>query len=296
MSRKVLIIDGNNLAHRAYHKYSNMRATDGTPSSVTFGFPYILRSLLGIHKPAEVLVVFDGGRDKNRKKVWPEYKDRERRPDFDYKDFQKQKKDTKKILKYLGIAYSEIKGTEADDIIWLYTRRYARMGNMVVIVSTDKDFNQLISPKVSLWNPFKNLRITHKNIEQQYGYTPQQCVDYLILDGDNSDNIPGYPKVGKKRAMGFIENYGSIKAYLIGNQPEDKLIKRKELEEVFLRNRQLIDIRLHCRRYFKGFDYSITNPSKGKLDHRKLSLICSDYSISTFIRDDFTKHFEKLLK
>lgn len=293
MRNKLYIIDGNNLAHRAYHKFRSMNSSDGTKSSITFGFTYILKSLIASHKPDEVIVVFDGGRSKRRLELLPTYKEKEINPEFDYEDFIKQKEDTIKILGYLGIPVVTRKGTEADDVIWLLARR-AKKDKTVVIVSSDKDFNQLLSNRVSIWNPYKNDRITHKNVEKIFGYTPEKCVDYLVLDGDKSDKIPGYHGVGKVTAMKFLEEYGSISKYLKNNEKEHSKIKRRELEELWLTTREIIDIRLFCRRNLKQKDFKVPKKPK-QINKRELAMICSKYSINIFLQKDFQITFKNLL-
>lgn len=291
---KLLLIDGNNLLHRAYNKFKNMATKGGVKSSIVFGFPYILKSLITLHKPTKVIVVFDGGKAKARKKLLPDYKKRDKREDFDYDDFIKQKKDLEKILSYLGIAYTSKRHEEADDIIWLYARNYKRKGYYVTIVSTDKDFNQLLSSRLSIYNPWKSDRITHKNVEKLYGYPPEQCVDYLILDGDKSDNIPGYPGVGPKTAIKFLKQFGSIRSFLIGKDSFGKMDKRK-LEELFLINRKMIDIRYYCRKHLKLKDVPLIYDTGKKIKKKKLALIASDYGITTFSKPDFINTYKNLL-
>lgn len=294
MKNKFLLIDGNNLCHRAYHQYKNMRSSDGKPSGVVFGVPYILWSLIRNHNPSDVLVIFDGGRDKNRLDVHPDYKKRVPKADFDYDDFISQKKDAQNILEALGIKMAFKKGLEADDIIWLYSRRLSKKGQ-VMIVSTDKDFVQLIDKNISLWNPWKNERITHLNWQKHYKFSPSQCVDYLVLDGDASDNIPGYKGVGEKTALKFLSDYGSIENYLNDENLVDKKIKKDVLVDIYKRNKLLIDIKFFCKTTkLKLKDIPIIKPEK--INKKELSLICSNYSINMFSKDDFILTYKKLLK
>ena len=295
MRNKVLIIDGNNLAHRAYHKYKSLRSSEGKKSSIVFGFPYILNSLINLHKPDAVEVVFDGGRDKARLKALPNYKDRPKKDDFDYEDFQDQKKVVMDILACLGVPVIFAKKREADDLIWLVSRKYARRKWNVVIVSTDKDFPQLMvhNKNISIWNPWKAVRITYKNCKQYFPFTAEQCVDYLILDGDASDNIPGYKGVGPKTAIKFLETYGSIENYLNDlNLPEDKKIKREVLADIYKLNKYLIDIR-----YFVKLNNIKLLPServKGNFNTKKLFCIISDYEIEFFRKGTFITTFKNL--
>ncbi len=297
--KKLLVIDGNNLLHRAYHKFKSMKSRSGTKSSMAFGFPFILKSLIQQQKPSDVLVVFDGGRHKERLNVLPNYKDRDEDRDkrgFDKDDFVSQQKDVKKILTCLGIPFVSKKDYEADDIIWLYARKYKRVENgSVVIVSTDKDFNQLLSSKVSIWHPWKNKRITHKNVEEEYGYTSEQCVDYLSLVGDTSDKIPGAKGIGHKTAIKFINEYGSINNYRLGAGKEMNKFTRKQAEELFYRNRTLINIRLFCRRYLDINKIPLKSPKGNKIDKKGLATVCRKYSITTFVEPNFLKPFKQLL-
>ena len=297
MRNKVLIIDGNNLAHRAYHKYKSLRSSEGKKSSIVFGFPYILNSLINLHKPDAVEVVFDGGRDKARLKALPNYKDRPKKDDFDYEDFQDQKKVVMDILACLGVPVIFAKKREADDLIWLVSRKYARRKWNVVIVSTDKDFPQLMvhNKLITIWNPWKNVRITHKNCSTYFPFTAEQCIDYLILDGDSSDNIAGYKGVGPKTALKFLEKYGSIENYLNDTKlPEDNKIKRDVLADIYKLNKYLIDIKY----FVKLNNIKISAKDKLKVDFnlKKLFVIIGEYEIEYFRKGYFTSTFSNLYK
>jgi DNA polymerase-1 len=293
MKNKTIIIDGNNLLHRAYNKYKSMRSDDGKLTGSIFGFPYILRSLIRLHSPTKVIVVFDGGRDKRRLKLLPDYKKRKIREDFDYENFISQKEEVMKILSFLCIEVLHNKNFEADDLIWLVARKYSRKGK-VMIVSSDKDFIQLIDKQISIWNPWKDDRITHLNYKKHYKFSPEQCVDYLSLDGDTSDNIPGYKGVGEKTALAFLDEYGSIDNYLSDlSLPEHKKIKRKELKALYKVNKEIIDVKLFCKKHKIKLKDCKTKTSK-KIDIKELRLLCSKYSITSIIKDDFIQTFKQI--
>lgn len=294
---KLLIIDGNNLLHRAYNKFSSMVSSDGKKSSIIYGFPFILSPLIRLLKPTDVLVVFDGARDKERLKILPDYKggrEGKRKDEFDRDDFEAQKKILKNVLSCLGIPYTTPKGREADDLIWLFCRRYRWKGSSIIL-STDKDFHQLLSHKLSIWHPWKKERITHKNVEKLYGYSPEECVDWLTLCGDKSDNIQGIKGIGPKTARKFLDQYGSLKNYVKGEGPEYKKMTRAAAEEVFLEAQTLINIRKFCRRHIPQKEVVVDNPSKGYIDDKELRCIASDYSITTFYKPNFIKPFKDLL-
>ena len=294
MKNKVLIIDGNNLLYRAYYKFNNLRTSKGVLSGCIYGFPYILNSLIKFHLPDDVIVVFDGGRDKKRLDLLPDYKgSRKPKVSFDPEDFYRQRDEVIKILVTLGIKIIQQNGKEADDIIWLLARRYKRTWQ-VVIVSSDKDFVQLISKNVSIWNPKLSVRITHQNCKKIVGYNPEQCVDFLILDGDVSDNIKGLVGVGPASINDLFNRGYTIESYLISNDIELPKFKKSLLEPVFLINRRLINIRLFVRKYMSLRDANIIIPKKIK--SRELAFICSNHEITTFTDKGFIHAFEKLFK
>lgn len=291
---KFLILDGNNALYRAYYKFNNLKTSKGINSGVIYGFPYILGSLIKSHLPDDVIVVFDGGRDKKRMELSPDYKgSRKPKAGFDKDDFHRQRDEVIKVLHILGIKVVYQRDKEADDLIWLIARRLKRY-MQVVIVSSDKDFNQLISKNVSIWNPKLDKRVTHKNCKELVGYEPHQCVDYLTFVGDESDNIKGVPGIGHKRATDFIELGESIESYLVSSNKELKGFEKSKLEPVFLINRKLIGIRLFVRKYMSLRDATISIPKK--LNHKELNFFCSKYEINSFSKPSFTHAFEKLLK
>lgn len=294
MKNKVLIIDGNNMLYRAYYKFSNLRTSKGVLSGCIYGFPYILNSLIKFHLPTDVIVVFDGGRDKKRLDLLPDYKgSRKPKVSFDAEDFYRQRDEVIKILITLGIKIIRQKDKEADDIIWLIARRYKRTWQ-VVIVSSDKDFVQLISKNISIWNPKLSIRITHQNCKKIMGYNPEQCVDYLTLDGDVSDNIKGLTGVGPASINDFFNKGYTIESYLVSNDIELPKFKKSLLEDVFLLNRKLINIRLFVRKYMSLKDTTMIIPKKIK--PKELAYICSNHEISTFSNKGFIHAFEKLFK
>jgi len=288
-----IIIDGNNLMYRALKVFH--LSYKGKSTSMIYGVPNIIRGLITSLNASRVYVVFDGGRSIKRKEIFPTYKDRDKGDDFDFEDFKRQKEEIIKALVLLGIPVIVKKGWEADDIIWLLTRRLKRKSN-VIIVSTDKDFNQLISKKVSIWSPFKNKRITYKNVMSISGYEAYETVDYLILDGDKSDCIPGVPGMGKVTIRKFLDENKSIRNYLISNLPQFKKFDKKSIEEVYLLNRQLIDIRLFIRNEkasIKSLEISL-KPKIKKIKTQKLNQFIAEYDLRSFQKESFIKVFKRL--
>ena len=230
MSKKVILIDSNHAAHRSYNSMRNL-SFNGKKTSVVFGYMNILFSSVGIYKPNKIEAIWDppsGGRHPERIKIKADYKKREKRIDFDFEDFQRQCRDCRKMVNSLGIAQLMKDGQEADDLIFKRAMKYAKKGWDVLILSGDKDFNQLVSPQIKIHNPNKGL-IHHKNFKKLIGVeTPEQFVDYLSMDGDKSDNIPGVRGYGEVTILKFLKKWGSLKEFAILGTKEkdyDKIIE-----------------------------------------------------------------------
>lgn len=293
---KVLIIDGQNMVYRALYKYGSLKNSKGLGTGIVYGVPCIIGALLKTQLPDYVIIVFDSDRDEKRLKILPSYKGSrgEKKIGFDYDDYFRQVAELKLFLTSLGIPYFFQKGKEADDIIWLTARRLKRKHN-VMIVSSDKDFDQLISNNVCIWNPKMQARITHKNCFELKGYNPENCVDYLTLVGDESDNIIGMNGIGKVRAKAFFAKGLTIKDYLTTNIEPITGMDKRNLEGVFLRNNKLIDIRVFVRKYMSLRDVSMVVPFKG-LNKIEVMYLSSNHQITTFGKEEFLNPFKHLAK
>lgn len=295
-TNSLLIIDGENLLHRSYHKFLKFKSSDGIPTGAIYGFLKILHSNIYRFNPTNVIVTFDNGRSKHRLDILPEYKAGRKKLGMDYESLQTQKRVIMKILKRLGVPYIFDKGFkmnyEADDYIALLTEKFN--GN-ITILSSDKDFHQLITERVKIMSPSKDTIITEKNCKDLTGYNPNQCVDYLSLVGDDSDNIPGYRGIGDKRAITFINEYSSISQFLKSSK-ECKGINKETLKGVWKDNRRLIDLY-----YFLGLHpIPIENIpivyGSSPIDTFRLMGIFDKYSLDSFKTSIFIDEFKNLKK
>lgn len=293
MSKTVLLIDGNNSIHRAYHKYMGMKSKAGESSSIVYGFPLIVGGLLKKFKPDDVVVVFDGGRNKNRLKLLPTYKAREPRLDFDPESFDTQLQIARDLMTAFGVKTVREKGQEADDLIYLLIRAYKKLGyDNIIIASRDKDFRQLITSKVSIWVVTDDIRVTKDNIVNIYGTTPRQSLDYLILDGDKSDKIPGYPGFGEKTIKEFLNKYTSIQKYL-DSREQFKKVDNVKLETIYKLNTELIGIKFFAKKHLMDLKFEI-KPGNKSLDFKYISEISNRFNINTFVDVKFIKTFKDL--
>src|SRR5271170_5037757 len=242
---RLLIIDGHAYAYRAFHAIRELRAPDGQPTNAIYGFVKMLAKMRADVAPTHLLVVWDGGLSAERLAVLPEYKaQRPAMPD----DLRPQLDGIAGWLQAAGVASFCRAGVEADDYIACLARRAAGKNVPVVIASADKDFMQLVSPRVGLLNPNdKSGTIwTDGRVRDKTGVEPSQIVDWLALMGDTVDNIPGVPGVGPKTAAELLNRFGSVEnlfARLDEVQSEKLRASLRDSADVVRRNRELV--RLH---------------------------------------------------
>ncbi len=207
----LFLIDGSNAAFRAFYAIqSDMRSPDGMPTRALFGMTRMLLKLLKDHQPDYCAVVFDKGLSF-RNDLYPDYKGQ--RPDMP-EDLRAQWPDLPGLCEELGCPAILRDGYEADDIIGTLAVRHAAEDLHVVIVSSDKDFAQLVTDRVGMLDTGKNKLYGPAEVEDKWGVPPDRIIDLLALMGDSSDNIPGVPGVGPKKAAQFISKYGSVEATL----------------------------------------------------------------------------------
>lgn len=291
--KMVLLIDGNHLMYRAYYKFLNLKTFEGINTSIIYGFPFILESLIRRLGPDRVEAFFDGGRSSFRKELLPNYKEREHKLGFDADSFYSQKDALFESLPLMGIPVIHEKGYEADDLIAMQTRRYYKAGYEVVIVSGDKDFNQLINDRVSVWNTKSNMKYTKNTLKTFVGYTPDQTIDWLSIGGDNSDNIPGYPGVGEKTLKDFFNRFTSINEFLESGETFKKIDKDK-LREVYRRNKKLISLTLFYQKFLIKKATPYINDKNPNLNELWLGRFCKKYEINTFMEPKFLSTFKNL--
>ncbi len=205
----LLVIDGHAYAYRAFFAIRHLNSPSGQATNAIYGFIRMFTKVVAQVRPTHVMVIWDGGLASERMALLPDYKaQRAAMPD----DLEQQ---LDQIVAYLEAARvtSWMKdGCEADDAIAEITRRATTDGINVIIASSDKDFMQLVSPTVFLFNPSDKTETLCgvEQVEAKTGVKPAQIVDWLSLIGDNVDNIPGVPGVGPKTATQLLQQFGSI--------------------------------------------------------------------------------------
>jgi DNA polymerase-1 len=210
MSR-LLIVDGHAYAYRAYYAIRELRSPAGGPTNAIFGFVKMLTKMRAALSPTHLIVVWDGGLNAERMAALPAYK--AQRPEMP----AELAAQIDEIVRYLGAAGAASfcrDGVEADDYIACLARMAADAGWESVIASSDKDFMQLVSPKIGLLNPNDKTETVWaaEQVRSKAGVGPSQIVDWLALVGDSVDNIPGVPGVGPKTASELLNQFGSVTA------------------------------------------------------------------------------------
>ena len=282
-------MDGCNLLHQSFHKFEKLKSTDGRPSGAIFGFFKSLHMYIDRFNPKEVYITFDNGHSEFRDKLNPNYKGHRKNISIDYESLQLQKAEIMKILRYLRINYIFDKNKsynyEGDDFLaYLVLKKFNK--DKVTIVSSDKDFNQLISSSVKIFNPRKEQYVREDNCMDLFGYSPDETVDYLSLVGDKSDDIEGYPGMGPKKTRNFLDKYGSIKNYLKDHDDE-------KMKAVYEKNMQLIDLKWYIKNIpLKSLPMKRYKDKNLKLE--KFKEICITYSLASFMTNNFIKVFQEL--
>jgi DNA polymerase-1 len=240
---RLLIVDGHAYAYRAFHAIRDLRGPQGRPTNAIYGFIKMLEKMRGALEPAYGVVVWDGGLSAERLTIHPDYK--QQRPEMPA-DLRLQLDEITGYLGGVGMASYCAQGIEADDYIGCLARRAAGAGWNVVIASSDKDFMQLVSPAIGLWNPNDKSAgqiWTREHVVAKTGVEPAQVAEWLALMGDAVDNIPGVSGVGPKTATDLVRQFGTVAALLarLGEVKSEKLrTALRESEAVLGRNLQLV--------------------------------------------------------
>ncbi len=212
--KTLYLIDGHSQIFRAYHATRpwSMTAPNGEPTWATHVFVSMLLKFVADKKPDYLGMTVDGPRkDLKRTEFYPEYKAHRPPPPDGLAD---QEKRIFEIVEKLGIPILRAEGYEADDVLATLADRFASPDMQVVIVSRDKDLDQLVCENVLLYDPMKDEMWDAAAIEAKKGYPPCKAVEVQTLMGDSTDNIPGVPGIGPKTAAKLIAKYGSADAVL----------------------------------------------------------------------------------
>ncbi len=220
---QLFLVDGYALIYRAFFALISrpLRTSRGENTSAAWGVVNFLLRLQSRYRPDYLVWVLDAG-DSFRTQRYAEYKSTREKLDAELQaDFDTALEQVGALLAAFRVPALAVQGYEADDVIGTLARREAAEGRHVVIVSGDKDFYQLIGPRISLLNPGRGgpggvdeTWVDETNASERLGVPPHQVVDYLALVGDSSDNVPGVRGIGDKGAVQLLTEYGNLETLL----------------------------------------------------------------------------------
>lgn len=227
MRKKLIVMDGNSIAYRAFYALPLLNNEQGTYTNAVFGFTTMLLRILEDEKPTHLLVAFDAGKVTFRHKDFKEYKGtRQKTPS----ELSEQFPLIRTLLDSFSIKHIEVEGYEADDIIGTLTRLADQEGWETKVFTGDKDMLQLVSENVHVALTRKGISEVEyydlAKLEEKYQLKPKQIIDLKGLMGDSSDNIPGVPGVGEKTALKLLYQFETVeKVYENLEQVSGKKLK-----------------------------------------------------------------------
>ena len=260
MSKKILLIDGNSMANRAFYATMGrmMKTPTGISTNAVYGFFQIMFKTIEEEKPDKIIVAFDISSSEKRTKIFNEYKaGRHKAPE----DLTIQFPIIKELLKTMNIPIVQKDGIEADDILGAIAKKEGKKENKIVILTGDRDYFQLVDINVNIRYPKtimgKTEYIIYDNykVNEEYGLTPEKLIEVKALMGDASDNIPGVKGIGEKTALKLIIQFGSLeKIYEYIENSDGKEIAKATLNKL-IQDKEMAYISRDLGRIDIEYDY-----------------------------------------
>ena len=260
MSKKILLIDGNSMANRAFYATMGrmMKTPTGISTNAVYGFFQIMFKTIEEENPDKIIVAFDISSSEKRTKIFSEYKaGRHKTPE----DLTMQFPIIKELLRMMNIPIVQKDGIEADDILGAIAKKEGKKGNKIIILTGDRDYFQLVDMNVNIRYPKtimgKTEYIIYDNykVNEEYGLTPEKLIEVKALMGDASDNIPGVKGIGEKTALKLIIQFGSLeKIYEYIENSDGKEIAKATLNKL-IQDKEMAYISRDLGRIDIEYDY-----------------------------------------
>ena len=284
MKKSILVIDGNNIMHRAYHGMPLLRTEDGRYTNAVFGFLKMLKKAEEELSPDYEVICFDKGKNTFRHRLFEGYKAQRKPMD---PELSEQFPLIRQVLEANGYTWLEHEEYEADDLMATVASKAAQQGMEAVIFSGDKDLLQMLDDNIRVLSGRKKLDdlklVTAEDFRAQYGLEPKALIDLKGLMGDSSDNYPGVKGVGEKTGLKLLQQYGSLEGIYANedNLPENKLKEKilAEKESAFL-SKKLATIVTDV-----PFEREITDFTVGTKDYEVLSQLYSNLEFRSFLKE-----------
>ncbi|MGE6259321.1 DNA polymerase I [Heyndrickxia sporothermodurans] len=282
MKKKLVLIDGNSIAYRAFFALPLLNNDKGIHTNAVYGFTTMLMKILNEENPSHILVAFDAGKTTFRHGTFKEYKGtRQKTPP----ELSEQFPFVRELLDAYGIKRYELENYEADDIIGTLSLQAEKDGYEVKVISGDKDLTQLSSNHTTVCITKKGItdieEYTPEHIMQKYGLSPEQIIDMKGLMGDSSDNIPGVPGIGEKTAIKLLKQFHTLEALLgsieqvSGNKLKEKL---EEFKDQAIMSKQLATITREA-----PITVSLDETSYENINDEKLVLLFKELGFNSLI-------------
>ncbi len=224
--KTVYVIDAFSLIFQVFHALPEMTSPDGRPVSAIFGFARDVLDLIKRRQPDFLFCAYDMPGPTFRNELYSEYKmHRKEMPE----DLRPQIPEIRRLMEVFDVPVLGLEGFEADDVLATVARATGEVDAHCYLVTTDKDCRQLITDKVVLYNIRKDEEFAAEQLQEKWGVTPEQVVDFQALVGDSTDNVPGVPLIGPKVARELLEKYHTLEGVL---DNADKLSGKKRKENL----------------------------------------------------------------
>lgn len=291
MADRLFVIDGTGYIFRSYWAIPNFTDSEGRPTGAVFGFARMLIKLLREHDPSHIVIVFDAPGKNFRNDLYPEYKaNRDKAPE----DLISQFPLVDDLVEAFDIPVLRIPGVEADDVMGTLARRAEAEGLEAILVSGDKDLLQLVTDRVTVYDPSKEgTDACHwyepKDVAERFGVPPERVVDAMGLMGDSSDNVPGVEKVGPVAARKLLEEYGTMEGvyeHLADIKGKRREYLERDRDMAFL-SRKLVTIDTEV-----AFEATLEGYRRKALDREKLAELFAHLELKS-LREEFVSGEEK---
>jgi len=277
--KTLLLVDGSSYLYRAFHALPDLRNHNNEPTGAIHGVLNMLRRLHKDYQADYSACVFDAKGKTFRDELYPDYK--AHRPPMP-PDLAAQIEPLHACIRAMGWPMLIVDGVEADDVIGTLAKQAAAAGMRCIISTGDKDIAQLVNAQVTLVNTMSNEVLDAANVQAKFGVPPDRMLDYLMLVGDTSDNVPGVQKVGPKTAVKWLAQYGSLEN-LIAHAGEIKGAVGDNLRQAlawFDTSRQLITIKCDV-----DLPVSITDLAPQPQDTERLAQLYEQLDMKSSLRE-----------
>ncbi|MDO8530365.1 MAG: 5'-3' exonuclease H3TH domain-containing protein [bacterium] len=282
--KKLIIIDGHSLLYRAFHALPPLSNSKGQMTNAVYGFLLILFKAMKDLEANYVVACFDTKKPTFRHEQFKEYKaHRAPMPE----GISSQIPMMKMVLEALSVPQFEKEGFEADDLVATIAQK-AKAGADVYILSGDLDNLQLVDEKTKVYTLGKGIKDTvvydKARVVERFGVEPVQMNDFKALTGDNSDNIPGVPGIGKTTAADLIQKFGSIEN-LYAEIATDTAVLRPKVKEALKENKDKAFLSLQLVKTDKSVDmeFNLDDCKFNNFDRQKVKEIFGELGFNSLI-------------